>query len=318
MFVRDIPQADLQESLGGCLDSRGYGIVTAAANLLSEKGLIDTLVGEMSLCVCGNYVTLPPEVDSVLGVQVDGSPVLIRNEWFTYHLNGPGDQNWTATGFGDVLGQNYCTFRDPDRPVKLAASLRSATDNNKKIRFFGWKQDGERIYTPDANGTMQDGFYLPTVYGSLLTPKDVDPIVKIDRSFKDATTDAVDIYAVDPDTSEVISKLAIYRSNETQPRYLRIRINADNVVRIKYRRRDFKVSSLDDWVNVDHEEAFLLAIKAVAKRRAEQFDVADSCEATAVRLIKERNKARKGGGFSPPQVLVSTVNRYGVGLHYGN
>jgi hypothetical protein len=315
MFVRDFID-DLAEATGRCDDARTFRMVGDAAQLLTNKGLIDQMVGEIAVCVCGGFVTLPPEVDAVLGVQVDSRPTLIRNQWFTYHLNGTGDEGQEPIGFVDVLGE-YSVFREPDRPVKLAAKINSASDANCKVRFYGWAENGERIETPDATGKKCDGFYLPTIYGSVRTPKDVPPIAKIDFASKDRTNDKIDIYAVDPDTNEVISLVATYRATETSPRYQRIRVEADNVVRVKFRRRDMVVRSRDDWVNVDHRLAMLFACRAVSRfwegKDTEGNALLDQC----VGWLKDAMTARKPGGIAPPQVLDDSLgSKCGERLFY--
>lgn len=309
MYVRDIPDEDLQEAIGTCLNDRAYRVFTAAVRLLTEKGLIDQKIGEISVCVCAGFATLPPEVDpnGILGVQVDSSPVTIRNEWFSYHLNGPGDEGYTPVGFADILGNNFCTIREPDRPVKLVTKIYSASDANKKFRVYGFAANGDRIHTAGPDGRKADGFFVPTMFGQSSANSAASPIVKIDGLWKERTTDFVDLLAVDPDTNEAISLLGRYRPDETTPQYTRIRVPAENVVRVKFRRRDMVVRSADDWINLDDPEAFLLACKAVIKRRAEQFDVARLLEAEASRMIKQAMMSRQPAGIAPQNVIVDAA-----------
>lgn len=315
MFVREFYD-DVAEALGGCTDERAYRLIGDAAKLLNDKRLIDGMTGEIAACVCGGFVTLPPEVGTVLAVQVDGRPTITRDQWYTYHLNGSGDEGCTPCGFSDVLGE-FSTFREPDRPVKLAAKIYSASDANCKIRVYGWAQDGTRIEQANSAGLKTDGFLLPTVYGSVLTPKNVSSIVKIDYVQKDRTTDKVDIFAVDPDTNAVIGLIATYRATETAPRYQRIRVEADNVVRVKFRRRDLIVRSKDDWVNVDHRLAMLFAVRAVQKFWEGKADEGAVLLAQCEQWLKEANSAKKPGGISPPQVLDDSLgSRCGEKLFY--
>lgn len=316
MFVKDINEDDRTEALGSCLNDRAYRIFSEAAELLTDKGLIDQLVGEISICVCAGFATLPPEVDTPLGVKVDAVPAILRNQWFTYHVNGPGDRGYTSCGYADILGNQFCTARDPDRPVKLALGIRSAQDAGKEFRVYGWDEDGERIHTPDADGQMQDGFLIPTIFGSLRTPTDVNPIVRFDRISKDEFVDFCDLYAVDPDTDEAISLLGSYRPKEKTPAYTRIRTSAKQVVTVKFRRRDFEIVGEDDWIACDHKAAFLTACKAVVRRRAEQWAAAEELEKIAIRMIKERQASRRPGGISPPQVTVSATNCHHSGMFY--
>lgn len=308
MFLRDIPLEDRQEATGGCENTRAFRIYTAAVKLLTDKGLIDQSVGEIAVCICANFATLPPEVETVLGLQIGGDPAIIRNDWFAYLPGGTGDDGWTLSGFGDVLGTTFCTIRDPDRAVKLCTRIYSASDANKKIRVYGWAADGSRIHTLGPDGRMADGFFVPTIYGSQAANAAAAAIVKIDHIWKDETVGFVDLLAVDPTTNEAISTLGRYRPNETTPQYTRIRVPQEEVVRVRFRRRDLSIKSDDDWINLDDPEAFLLSCKAVVKRRAGQYAEADACEYTAARLIKQAQERRQHGGISPMSVVLDAAN----------
>lgn len=290
--------------------------VTEAQRLLSNKGLIDPLIGEIAICVCNGFVTLPREVHTVLGVQVDTEPAILRNEWYTYHINGSGDIGYTPYRFTDVLGSNFCTFRDPDRAVRLIANVRSAADVNKKLRVYGWDENGERIYSTGKNGNKEDGFLVPTMFGSHSWNSAVSPIKKIDRIAKDVTSDYIDLAAVDPTTNQIVSKLGSYRPDETAPTYTRIRVPEAEVVRVKFKRRDAEIRSDEDWINCDNAAAFILALRSVQARMDGKLSDAREYEMEAVRMIKEDMLAANHGGIAPPQVVVNELPWKKHGLFY--
>lgn len=307
MLYRDIKD-DVAQALGGHEgDAQAYRRATDAVRLLNSKGLIDAMHGEIAVCVCGNFVTLPREVDTVLATQIDGNPSLIRNEWFTYHLNGPGNTGWTPYRMTDVLGRNFCTFRDPDRPVYLAARARAAADQNARLRVYGYAENGERIYGLDADGNQSDGFIVPVIFSTtqLSWNSAVPAIARIEHISKDVTTDTIDLVAIDPDTHEVISKVGEYRPDETTPAYTRIRVPQEEVVRVKFRRRDFDVRGDDSWINCDNRQAFILACRAISARMDGKLRDAREYEAEATRLLNEDRAAQKHGGIAPPQVVFS-------------
>lgn len=308
MFIREIPVETRVEFIGTCENSRAFDVYSAAARLLTNRALIDQSIGEVAICVCGNFVTLPPDCETVLAMQVGGSPAIIRNDWFTYHINGTGDQGWTPCGFADVLGNQFPTIRDPDRPVKLVTRIYATSDQNRKIRVHGWDAEGKRLMSVGPDGRLADGFFVPTIFGSSAALANINPIAKIDSIWKEASTSLIELLAVDPDTNTAIATLGRYGPDETSPRYTRIRVPQEQVVRVRYRRRDIQVRTEDDWINVDDPEAFLLACKAVVKRRAGQYGEADACELSAVRMIKQAQDRRQHGGVAPPQVIVSADN----------
>jgi hypothetical protein len=316
VFLKDIHQEDRERAIGSCTNARAYRIFSRAAELLGDKGLINTQVGEIAVCVCDGFATLPRECEMPLAFQVNGCPAIARNQWFTYHISGPGDKGATPIGYVDILGHNYPTCREPDRPVKLALRIRSASDANKEFRVFGYAQNGERIYSENADGEMVDGFLLPTVFGSLRTASSITSIVKIELISKVEFVDWCELYAVDPDTNEAISLLGKYAPEETTPQYTRIRVPCQNVVRVKFKRKALRLLSEDDWIPCDHEQAYLMACKSIAKLDNDQFDAARWCESEAERMIKERQNARRPGGIAPPQVTVTATNFGSGGLHY--
>jgi hypothetical protein len=318
MFVKDI-LPDLPQAIGHCTDAVAYRRLTDAVRLLTNKQLIDSQLGEIAVCVCGNFATLPPEVQTVLGVTVDGCPAIIRDQWFTYHINGPGDTGYTPFKFTDVLGNNFPTIREPDEAVKIGARIRAASDQNKILRIFGWDESGDRIFTTGADGTKEDGFLVPMVYGSVLVNSEAPAIAKIDRVYKEETADMVDMFAIDPATLEATSLLGRYRPREETPAYTRIRVPEQQVVRVKYRRRVFEVEDQYDWLPVDNREALIHALRAVKYRMDGKYTNARDAEAEAVRLVNEDTNANRPGGIKPPQIINNEMPRETAGssMFYG-
>lgn len=302
MVVSDIID-DLKsaEILGTCDNRTIFNRLTDAQRLLANQGIIDPLIGEMDLCVCDGCVTLPAEVETPLAVNVAGQPTLIRDEWFQYHIGGTGSQSYADWRYTDHLG-TVATFRDPSAPVKLVAEVENAKDSNTQLRVFGWDSTGKRIYTPDENGDLQDGFLVPTVYG-FSQPNPAAPLIaRIDRVQKLVTNGFIRLLAVNDDGS-AHTLIGHYRPNETNPRYARIRVGNKKWIRLKYRKRDFEVRSVNDWINIENREAILLAVKAVHLRRRGQYEAARTAEAEAVRILGNEAHAKRPPGISPFQVI---------------
>lgn len=305
MFVRDFTK-DLEEAIGGCVDDRAYRILTAAVRLLTEKRLMDSSIGFMDICVCGGFVTLPREVETVLAVNVGGQPTLLRNQWFGWHVNGPGDC-MSDCGYTTVLGE-FCTFRDPDRAVKLAVVTQTAQDNNKKMRVFGRDATGNRIHALNKDGAFTDGFLVPHAFGQVAPNSAIEPIIQIDRIWREPTNAPVELIAIDPTTGEGLTTIARFAPNETTPRYQRIRVEADSWVRIKFRRRDLPITSDEDWVNIDDPRALFLACRTIVKERSDQYGVSAAAEASATRILNDAQHRRNHGGIAPPQILDQSVH----------
>jgi len=302
MLISDI-YSDATQILGNCDQATVFKRITDAAKRFNNKGIADASIGEMDLCVCNGCVTLPMDVYTVLAVNNGGLPTVIRNQWFSYHINGPGDMECTPAQYTTVTGE-YCTIKDPSEPVYLVAELDSALDNNKKVRVYGWDVDGKRIYTPNSLGNMQDGFYVPTIYGSPTWNSITPPVNRIDRIDKDVTNGFIRLVAVDPATLSGHTLIGLYRPEETSPRYQRLRIKNQSWVRIKYKKKDDEIRYLTDWINIDNREAFLQMLKAVKQDSLDHHDLAESAEAVAVKLMNEEaTSKRPKQELSGPQVL---------------
>jgi hypothetical protein len=303
MFVSDIID-DLKSSdvLGTCELVTCFRRLSDAVKLITNQGILDPQIGEMDLCVCDGCVTLPSEIDQVLAVNSAGMPTLIRDQWFQYHINGTGSQAYTPFNYTDVVSNNVPTFRDPSAPVALVAQIESAVDSNKKLRVFGWDVDGKRIYTEGSDGTLQDGFLVPTVYG-FSQPNPAAPLVaRIDRVHKDITNGFVRLLAVNEDGSPH-TLIGYYRPEESVPAYVRLQTSARNWLRIKYRRRDVEVRSVNDWINIENREAIIMAVKAVNSRRKNNLDLARAQESEAIRLINNEAEAKRPPGLNSPQII---------------
>ncbi len=302
MIVRDIIN-DLKSSevLGSCQDSYVFDRLTDAQKLISNMGIMDPAIGVMTLCVQDGCVTLPDDVDTVLSVNQGGFPTLMRDEWFRYHVNGPGDECWQPWNYTDFLGR-VCTYKDPSAAVALIAQVESPKDSGKELRVFGWDENNTRIYTPNANGDMQDGFLVPTVYGFSQPNPEAPLVVRIDRIQKAVTSGFVRLIAVNLDGTPN-TQIGYYRPEETNPSYARIRVADRNWIKIKYRRRSFDIRSESDWVNVDNREALVLAVKAVQARRRNALQLASQLEAEASRILTSEVEAHETPAMSAPQIV---------------
>lgn len=302
MLVSDI-WSDAVDALGISDQTLVFKRLSDAARRFNNKGIFSQAEGEMDLCVCDGCVTLPPDVYTVLAVNNSGMPTVLRDEWFRYHINGPGDEECQPAEFTTVQGE-YCTIKDPSAPVLLVAEVESAVDNNKQIRVFGWDVDGKRIYTPGPSGSMLDGFLVPTVFGAPVPNPSAPAINRIDRIQKDITTGFIKLVAIDPSTLSGHTTIGYYQPNETLPRYQRLKVKGQSWVRIKYKKRDDEIRSTADFINCDNREAFLYMLKAVKLDLLDKHDVAKSAENVAVQLMNEEaTSKRPKTALSGPQIL---------------
>ncbi len=305
MYVNEV-YSELQgaDVLGSCNDDILFRRLSDAVRLIANQGILDPSIGEMSLCVCDGCVTLPNDVETVLAVNQASFPTLLRDEWFQYHANGPGTSGFQPWNYTDVLGANFCTYKDPSREVALIASVESAKDSNCLLRVFGWDKDGKRIYTTGSSGNLEDGFLVPTVFGFSEPNPAATLISRIDRVQKALTNGFVKLLAVNADGTPH-TQIGYYLPNETSPRYVRVRVGCQNWLKIKYKKRNFEVRSVNDWINVDNREALILAVKAVKERRKSNIELAKSLESESSRILAAEAQAKRPPGITPPQIIYS-------------
>ena len=245
MFVSEIYD-ESKIVLGRCDQNVVFKRISDAVKLANNQGKFDATLGIIDLWVTNGFITLPPEVYTILGVNHDGWPTLIRDQWYQFHVNGTGLERWQPWTFTDELGP-VCTFNDPQVPCAISAIVEQAVDSNCLVRVFGWDLSGKRIYTPDpVTGDLVDGFLVPTTYGYQTSNPDQPPIARIDRVQKAATQGYVQLFASDPNNVQPTIMIGYYQPWETVPAYRRIRVPNCLWVRIKSKRKDRTGEELRD------------------------------------------------------------------------
>jgi hypothetical protein len=308
MFIDQPLVDDLKGVLGKCSNDAFYRRVTDAVKLANNKAKVnDWNVGLMDICVCDGCVTLPADVATVISVNVDGSPMLMRDQWFQFHINGTGTDQYAPWGYVDELGP-VCTYRDPSAPVQLVAETENPLDSNVvTLRVFGWDENGKRIYTEGSNGVLEDGFLVPVIYGFSAPNPSAPSIARIDRIKKSESNGFIRLIAIDPDDGTSHTQIGHYMPWETQPSYRRIRVPDRTWLRIKYRRLDVPVRGIGDWINIENREALMLILRSVKLRADGQIDQARIYENEGVRMLSEEAEVLRPNAISPPQIIVDST-----------
>lgn len=302
MLVKDIWE-QARKVAGHCSTPILLKFITDSVQLLADKGETDLLIENVDLCVIGNCVTCPRQVETVLAVNICGHPTYSRDALFSYHNNGPGDGcscGWTWADQG-----NHYTYRDLPCPSKLIAFLESADDSGKLLRVFGFDDQNRPLRTLVA-GVWEDGLRVPMIFGYAL-PASTDPVVsRITGIIKDVTVSNVRLSSFSNAanvTGGTGTLLGIFEPDETEPRYRRIKLgHCGGWVRMVYRRRSYELRSLEDRIFLTSRLALIMAM------RANQFyndgDIANgnAFEANATRIITERENSLTGPARMPIQV----------------
>jgi hypothetical protein len=305
MFVDSTLLADVKSVLGKCENAALFRRLSDAVKLANTQSKSnDWQIGLMDICVCDGCVTLPADVGTILGINVGGKPTLLRDQWFQFHVNGPGSEDYATWTYPEEMGP-VVTYKDPSVAVKLVAVVEDSTDSGAELRVFGWDDSGKRIYTEGEGGVLEDGFLVPTSYGFSTYHPDAPPIARIDRIQKELTNGFIRLIAVDPDDDSVHTQIGYYMPWETVPSYRRIRVPDRSWVRIKYKRTDIEVRGEGDWININNREALLLLVKAVKFRLDDQLEKARNYELEGMRLLSNEAESLRPNAISPPQVVFS-------------
>lgn len=294
---------EARKTFGHCLEPKLYRWITDAVELLASKGEIDPLMGYVDLCVSGGCITLPPEVETVLAINVCGSPAISRDTLFTFHINGPGDGCSCGNTWQD-LG-NFPTYKDIQCPSKLVAYLDSPEDAGKTLKVFGF-DDQNRPLRTKIGAIWEDGLRVPMIFGYAL-PSSSDPYVsRITGVVKDLTVANVRLSSFDNaanTTGGSGTLIGIFENWEVKPLYRRIKISAcGGWVRVAYRKRSLELRSLNDRILLHSRPALLMAFRALRFYDDGDFSNGNLAEANATRLLTERENSLTGPARMPVQI----------------
>lgn len=301
MLVSEI-YPDAKAAFEGCDEPTILRRLTDAVKLLSDQGILDPNLSQMDLCVCNGCATLPRDVGTVLGINTNGHPTLLQDQWFEYHINGPGSQECQACNISYEMGQ-FCTYKDPSQPCYLIAETRRAADNNKPLRVYALDENGNKIFTAGPNNTLQEGFLVPMIFGFSQRNPVAPALTSIYRIIRDQTVDFVRLIAVNKSDGVSQTQIGYYEPDETVPQYRRIKVPNKSHVRIKYKKENIELRSQTSWINCDNRQALYLACRAVKYRMLDKFDSATAAEKEAVRIISNEAQSKRPAGPRVPQII---------------
>lgn len=319
MFIVNDIYDEAKKIFGACDDGQLFRWLGDAVSLVCNKADLEGWKGYLDICTggcncqdtstcnspagCGRKcVTLPREVQTVIGVNIGGQPVFGRDQLFEFHLNGPGSCRTVCEWAWTDQGNFHPTYRDLLFPAKLVGYLQSPQDNGIALIVYGFDSNGN-VLRRFENNQWLNGYRVPTVYGVALPDADAPLIARITGVYKDRSIGSVRLSTID-DTGANGRLLGVYEPDETTPQYRRIKLNRScNWVRIAYLKNNPTFFSKYDHVELKSRIAFLLAMQARKNYKDLKYDDAHSCEADAARLELEAQMKSEPPTYMPPQVL---------------
>lgn len=303
-------EEEVKAVLGTCQDSIFYSKLNEAIEALANLGNWDPMVMFMDICTQGCEITLPDDVEVPLAVNVGGHPADFRNKWFEFHLNGPGSEgcgcscsfSWNDKG-------EFPTFRDPVQASTISAYPQGTEIGDKSLRVYGFDDCNKWIMSPDCDGVLKDGFDVPIISGfgaGIIAPYKVKRITRVSKPITDSY---ITLVANDPGSSRG-TLLGVIRPNIKEPAYRRITISGTscppnfNWVRMRYRRKTFKVDSLTDAIPLHSVSAIKMMCMAIRKYENDLADEYAKYKALAKEELQLEQKSRSG----PNQIKIQFQN----------
>lgn len=330
MLVEDVFE-QVGKVLGTCDEATIYSYLNEGIEELANLGNWDPLVGYMDICTHGCEITLPDDVEVPLAINVGGHPADFRNKWFEFHMNGPGSEccqqtcnfSWTDKG-------NFPTFRCPIKPSQVAAYPEGPEAAGTNIRVFGYDQNDKWIMTPDVFNVLQDGFDVPVLYGMGSGMTTGQLVKRITRVLKPVTNSFIQLVALDPGSSSGGTLLGLFRPSEKDPLFRRITVSGNGCgtlcptpnttstctttwVRMRFRKKFFKVSSQTDFIPLHSGTAIKMMVMAIKKYEADLLTEYAGYFTAARDALQREQRTRSG----PNQIKIQFQGGAYAGTDFG-
>ncbi len=283
-------------------DPRFVTKLNLALEELFNEGDWPGVVDRYRFTTYGGLVVIPGDLDRIMQVAFDATPVEMRQEWFEFLQFGPGVQDGN-TWFDAMIDRGEtCLFREiPDVGYKL--KVKGRVDEREdgvrpKIRILGYDENRRWIRTADGDGVLQDGFEVEIDGDSgskaVTTNAAITGIVGVQ---KPVTKGFVDFYSVKD--GEADYHIATYAPRETTPSYRQYTIPfvaSDDTASViaRCRRRFVPVVNDTDVVPISNLPALESMVMAIQKREAEDYAGYAALKSIAVDLLNKEANAYRG------------------------
>jgi hypothetical protein len=310
--VNDI-YAEASEYLGTNDQTHVFRVCGRAAEYLAAKGDWDILKGYIDLPIqAGNIVVLPWQVDTPLKFTINNIPSFSKDRLYEFTLNGfgssPGSDemlySWEDRGFVPTS-----IIPPPPNPFMVAVGP-SVVNAGKKITLQGIDINNvefEEFMVIDAvnwvyslyqykkltevnkdvtQGSLNLYYAQSTPSDEVVTGDDGNPVSGDDGA-------VVTVGEIPPPVN--LPLMATYYGNETNPRYRMIRLSKTGVTaRFLFRRKVFKIFSLDDFIPIQSELGFLTMLQSIQSLRRKDLETAKALADSAVEMTTDAQRATTG------------------------
>lgn len=309
MFRVDDVYDEAKKIIGICDDTKLFRWLGDAVSLIANKADLEGWKGVIDICTCdcsccgSKCATMPREVETVIGVNSCGHPMLGYGQLFNFHLNGPGDKGCAPCDWSWMdLGQYHSTFRDLTCPSKLVVYLQTPEDNGKQAIVFGYDKFGN-VLRRNEGGVWLNGYAVPTVFGYAVPDAGAPDVARVTGFFKELTVGSMRLATLD-EAGNSGTLLGIYEPDETTPQYRRIKINRPSKwLRVAYLKVNPTFHSRYDHIPLKSRVGLLLALQARKYYTELRLAEGHAFEADAARMELEAQLKAEAPLFNPIQVV---------------
>ena len=300
-------------------DDRFLAKLNGAILELMHEGDWPGIVDRYQFRVYGGVITLPGDLERIMGICADDLPLEMRSPWYEFVQDGPGPQG--EGRFVDVAIDRgeACTFRPiPVDGTEYSLRVLGQVDERvsglrPRIIVKGYDTDGQWVRS-QVNGVWIDGV-------SIEINGDAHPIYEttdqawsfVESVVKPATRGYVYLQAV---RGDVVQHLATYAPKETLPSYRQYLVpvldpsSAHRVI-VRARKRFVPVAAGTDYLLVSNLGALESMVGALQKRETDDFAGYAALKGIAIDLLRKEAASYLGKTRKP-------AITFAAGFGFGN
>ncbi len=306
-------------------DARVRDLINEAQSRLLSKG---QWVGSMQtyrICVSGTgCLVWPRQVESIEAWSLCDSPGTLRNRWYQFTNQGPGQLTERDNWFTTMIDRDpVCAFNEigsDSLTKKIQVSVVSSESGSQEICLQGYDENAQWIRTTHG-GLQVDGEYLTISNTPTLSTRFFTKLTGVQKPITNGP-----VVLSEYETANglgVVQTLAFYENDETNPIYRASFLPglpnqhgcnscqpsdcSSNQVTVFVKLRHLDVINDPDWLILQNPYALRFMAQAILKERNNLFNEAQAYEAKAVSLLQDDLSTQMGDGELP------TINREGSG-----
>lgn len=241
------------------------------------------------------YITLPYNMQSLLGVQINGWPQAVWGKFAEWQEVGPGRVKPDVQGIGPLIESpetSPTTRRISDFGTGglIRLVIVSATDAGKKVRLYGKDLLGQEVFDT-STGAM--GIELTTVFPSAVTSQGFSQLDNV--IFEDDMVAPSSIYTVQGGIDYPLSTYLPIENAPNYKRYLSGTWDASRPIACLTRLKYIPLKFETDLVNPGNFRALRYGLRAIFAEGANRdSDVGDGLWARCYNTLNQEHRSRRG------------------------